>query len=183
MPEIKPPPSLFMSKVWTHFGCFALKEKAELDMLKAICKLCNTHVAYCGNTTNLTAHLTRQDPEVNAELVANLCAAASQQTLKAVLYKLLSSSEKAKRITKSIADFICKDLWPHCVVENKGFRNMLHTLESRYVIPSKKYFSEAAVPQIYKDIKEKSKKISAEQNVLLSPATHGLHRQPSLISP
>ena len=68
--EIKPPPSHFKSKVWTHFGFFALKEKVELDMSKAICKLCNAHAAYGGNTTTLTAHLARHHPEVNAELIA-----------------------------------------------------------------------------------------------------------------
>ena len=53
--EIKPPPSHFKAKLWTHFGFFALKGKAELDMSKAICKLCNAHIAYCGNMINLTA--------------------------------------------------------------------------------------------------------------------------------
>lgn len=108
--EIKPPPGQFKSKAWTHFGLFTLKGKAELDMLKAISKLCHAHATYCGNTTNITAHLSLHHPEVNAELVANKrMATASQQTLKAALYKLPSSSEKAKRITKLIADFICKD--------------------------------------------------------------------------
>ena len=40
--EIKPPPSHFKSKVWTHFGFFALTGKAELDMSKTICKLSET---------------------------------------------------------------------------------------------------------------------------------------------
>ncbi|XP_078022888.1 E3 SUMO-protein ligase ZBED1-like [Epinephelus lanceolatus] len=35
---------------------------------------------------------------------------------------------------------------------------MLYKLELRYVIPSRKYFSETAVPQIYEEIKEKMRK-------------------------
>lgn len=46
---------------------------------------------------------------------------------------------------------------------------MLHTLEPRYVIPSRKYFSETAVPQIYKDIKEKVKEnLSRAERVALT---------------
>ncbi len=148
-------------------------------MSKAVCRLCHALVAYCGNTTNVAAHLARHHPEVNAELTFKLTAAASQQTLRDALYKLPSSSEKAKRITKSIADFICKDLRPYSVVENTGFRNMLHTLEPRYVIPSRKYFSETAVPQTYKDFKEKVKeKLSRAERVALTchavvPSTSG----------
>ena len=113
-------PSHFKSKVWTHLVFFALKGKAELDMSKAICKLCNAHVVYCRNTTSLTAHLARHYPEVNVELIAKWSAAASQQILKAALYKLPSGSEKAKHITKSITDFICKGLRPYSVVKNTG---------------------------------------------------------------
>ncbi|XP_041822861.1 E3 SUMO-protein ligase ZBED1-like [Melanotaenia boesemani] len=49
---------------------------------------------------------------------------------------------------------------------------MLHTLELRYVIPSRKYFSETAVPQMYKDIKEKVKEklIRAERVALTCDA-------------
>lgn len=152
-PELKPPPSHFKSKVWAHFGFFALKGKGDLDMSKAVCRLRHAHIAYCGNTTNVTAHLARHHPE----LMTQRRPAAKQQTLKSALFKLPSSSEKAKRITKSIADFICKDLQPFSVVDNMGFRNMLHTLEPRYVIPSRKYFSGTAVPQIYMEVKEKEK--------------------------
>lgn len=41
----------------------------------------------------------------------------------------------------------------YAVVDNVGFRNMLHTLEPRYVIPSRKFFSETVVPTLYNNIK------------------------------
>lgn len=40
-----------------------------------------------------------------------------------------SNSEKAKKITNSVATFIAKDLCPYSVVVNQGFRAMLHTLD------------------------------------------------------
>ncbi|ROI52209.1 Zinc finger BED domain-containing protein 1 [Anabarilius grahami] len=47
-----------------------------------------------------------------------------QRTLDQVA-KLPPNSEKAKRITRSVAGFIAKDLRPYSVVENQGFRTML----------------------------------------------------------
>lgn len=61
------------------------------------------------------------------------------------------SSEKAKRTTKSRADFIHREPWLYNVAENTEFRN---TLESRYAIPSREYFSETVVPQTYDDVKD-----------------------------
>ncbi|GAA6092238.1 E3 SUMO-protein ligase ZBED1-like [Tachysurus ichikawai] len=93
-------------------------------MTKTVCKLCHTVIAYCGNTTDLSAHLARHHPELNFGLNAKQ-PASSQQTLDVTLSKLPCTSEKAKCITESIALFIR----PYSVVENAGFRNMIHTLE------------------------------------------------------
>ena len=78
-------------------------------------------------------------------------ASIKQQTLDTCFSKLPSSSEKANRITESISHFICKDLRPYSVVENTAFRNMIYTLELRYTIPSKRFFSDTALPEIYND--------------------------------
>jgi hypothetical protein len=39
------------------------------------------------------------------------------------------------------------------VVENRGFKKMISTLEPRYVIPSRKQFTEVMVPQMYGEVK------------------------------
>nr|XP_055041440.1 E3 SUMO-protein ligase ZBED1-like [Misgurnus anguillicaudatus] len=62
---------------------------------------------------------------------------------------------EGKKITRSIACFIAKDLRPYSVVENEGFVCMLQTAEPRYVIPSRKFFTESAVPQLYNETKRK----------------------------
>ncbi|ROL46082.1 Zinc finger BED domain-containing protein 4 [Anabarilius grahami] len=76
-----------------------------------------------------------------------------QRTLDQVA-KLPPNSEKAKRITRSVAGFIAKDLRPYSVVENQGFRTMLQVLEPRYTLPSRRYFSETAVPALYSECKD-----------------------------
>ena len=58
-----------------------------LDVL--LWQLCNAQVAYCRNMTILSAHLARHHPEVKADVIAKQSAAASQQTLKAALYKTI----------------------------------------------------------------------------------------------
>ncbi|KAL7389832.1 hypothetical protein ABVT39_010551 [Epinephelus coioides] len=68
------------------------------------------------------------------------------------LCKLPPSSARAQTITESVAIFICKDLRPYSVVENAGFQKMLHTLEPRYAIPTRKHMTEVAVSKVYTEI-------------------------------
>ncbi|KAK0145636.1 Zinc finger BED domain-containing protein 1 [Merluccius polli] len=58
-------------------------------------------------------------------------------------------------ITKSIGKFIAMDLRPYSVVENEGFREMVHTLEPRYKIPCRRYFTDTAIPTLYAKTKSK----------------------------
>lgn len=47
--------------------------------------------------------------------------------------KLPANSERAKKITQSIAHFISKDLRPYNIVDIEGFRYMISTVEPKYV--------------------------------------------------
>ncbi|KAF3840379.1 hypothetical protein F7725_019096 [Dissostichus mawsoni] len=60
--------------------------------------------------------------------------------------KLPQNSEKAKKITAKIAEFIAMDDQPLSVVENVGFRRLMEHLEPRYELPSRHYFTEKALP-------------------------------------
>lgn len=156
-PAIIPAPTHFKSKVWKHFGFYKLPGKTERDMRKGVCKLCRGLVTYCGNTTNLQAHLARHHPTlklatVNPEPPKPSSSGQQQQSIEDSLNKLPSGSEKAKRITRSIGQFIAKDLRPYSVVENEGFRNLLYNLEPRYVIPSRKTITEKTVPNLYNEV-------------------------------
>lgn len=87
-------------------------------------------------------HLTEESGRRQAVVAAATSGATDQRTIEEAIRKLPPSSEKAKRITKAIAAFIAKDLRPYSVVENQGFRALLHTLEPRYTIPSRRYFTD-----------------------------------------
>lgn len=113
-------------------------------MSNSVCKLCHGKIKYCGNTTNIQAHITRHHPELSDKAAeeAKPVASSKQRTLDTCFSKLPSSTEKAKRITESISHFICKDLHPSS-----------YTLEPRYTIPSRRFFSDTALPKIYNEVK------------------------------
>ena len=39
------------------------------------------------------------------------------------------------------------------MVENQGFRCMVHNMEPRYVIPSRSFFTHKSIPSLYKETK------------------------------
>ncbi len=47
------------------------------------------------------------------------------------------------------------DMVPLYTVEKDGFRRMIKTLDPRYVIPSRKYFSQTAIPNLYQQHRAK----------------------------
>ena len=46
---------------------------------------------------------------------------------------------------------IALDFQPFSIVEDLGFRQLLEHLEPRYSLPSRKYFSEKIIPEMYDD--------------------------------
>ena len=103
----------------------------------------------------MQSHLQRHHPDLLAVRAAEANASGKQAAVNALFNaKRPFSSPRAVNITKSIATFICRDLRPYSVVENEGFRQMLQTLEPRYEILSRKYFTEKAVPALYDETKE-----------------------------
>lgn len=49
----------------------------------------------------------------------------------------------------SVAKYIARDMVPIYTVEKPEFINMLKVLNPRYVLPSRKYFAEVALPRLY----------------------------------
>ncbi|XP_061758149.1 E3 SUMO-protein ligase ZBED1-like [Nerophis ophidion] len=147
---IQPPPRTLKSDVWRYFGFY--RGKNGLDRTHAICRLCNAKVEYFGNTSNPRAHLDRQHPELSEEKDHPQTPTTEQRTLHHFT-KLPFSSERAKKITRSIACFIAKDLRPYSAVEREGFRFMIKTIEPRYDIPSRSVFTNNIVPSLYRETK------------------------------
>lgn len=121
---------------------------------------------YCGNTTNLRLKLARHHAEILPFKQPPKRIEPNQTTLDNLLP---STSCHAQRITESMVHFICKDLRPYSMVDNIGFRWMLHCLEPRYKIPQRGYMVDTAVPRMYEEVKKVVKtSLSAAQRVALT---------------
>ena len=75
-------------------------------------------------------------------------------------------SVRATSITRSIARYIIQDLRPLSVVEESGFRDMIKTLDPRYTLPSRPYFSESVIPKMYEETASEVKSSLAEASVV-----------------
>ncbi|KAL1266669.1 hypothetical protein QQF64_002344 [Cirrhinus molitorella] len=108
--KLKGPPASFHSKVWRHFRFYETVDEKALDKDYAICKNCFAKIKYNSNTTNLQMHLVRYHGKL---LSGDNEGKPSQPTIiTAFKAKLPFGSPRAQSITKSIGEFICKDLRP-----------------------------------------------------------------------
>lgn len=159
LPGIEDPPPSFRSGVWEYFG-FRVKYdpdgKRVVDKNTTVCRKCNMMLNYVGgNTTNMTTHLRRHHPGVKTSGTRHKQQAAHMlQTLPGSFRQPLAhDSKRAKEIDRAIATFITVDMRPFSVVDNARFQDMLRTLEPRYKIPSRTYFTDTAVPALYNKTK------------------------------
>ena len=67
------------------------------------------------------------------------------------------NDQRAKRIHVKIGEMIARDCQPYSVVEDAGFKSLVHVLEPRYHIPSRKYFRETVIQGIVRTIEAKIK--------------------------
>ncbi len=143
------------SWVWIYFVIGKTDEQTKKTLV--VCKLCQYQLKHCGNTTNLSAHLKRKhgiDESTLADEKPPLSRSSSPFMTNFFAQKLAHNSKRAMSITSAIAFFICKDMRPYSVVENKGFRHLLHTLEPKDSIPSRQHFSESCIPKLYRQVKD-----------------------------
>ncbi|KAK1877141.1 Zinc finger BED domain containing protein 1 [Dissostichus eleginoides] len=160
--EIEDAPSTFKAVVWQHFG-FPVsrndKGEKQTDKRQTICKSCRATVAYnSGNTSNMRSHLSHHHPEKlrTQQPTVRKKPKPGQLTLTEVFgAPLPPNSPRAQEITRCIGEYMAKDLRPFSVVDNSGFRRLVNTLEPKYAIPSRPYFSRTVLPALYQETKAK----------------------------
>lgn len=169
--EIAPKKGFISSPAWQHFGFY----KSDKTQTTVVCKICREVVrTKSGNTTNLFYHLNRSHPQEyelcravrGSTSSAGFSGAAASTKTKQVQTKLgFGSSEKYdkvskrhKDITHAVACFIARDMLPIATVEKPGFKQLLATLDPRYEVPSRKFFSSTALPDLYNKCRESVQK-------------------------
>ncbi len=63
------------------------------------------------------------------------------------------SSKMHKEITDAVMYHLCKDMVPANIVSKAGFQKMIQSLDKRYQLPSRSYFSRVAIPEMYSKCK------------------------------
>lgn len=156
------------SIIWRWFGFKLSDEKQSV----VICRQCNKNVpTNRGNTTNLFHHL-KQWHKMEYEECLKLRPAEAQNdrhpqpvntstpkqsSLQASFSRSVpyeTKSDKWRTITKAVSYHIAKDMVPVAIVEQVGFKNLLKTMDPRYELPSRSYFSREALPQMYTEVRQ-----------------------------
>ncbi|XP_060583389.1 E3 SUMO-protein ligase ZBED1-like [Ruditapes philippinarum] len=159
------PPSSFKARVWEHCGFLGRTKDGTVleDRSWSVCKICKMKIKYSGNTTNLSTHLSRKhsvmierdkktDETKHVKTQPTLLSMVSSSTRRTSTE--LNAKEKDE-ITRAVCEFIVKDLRPFKVVENTGFKHLLAVLEPRYKLPSRQFFSDRLIPEMYESVKKR----------------------------
>lgn len=75
--------------------------------------------------------------------------------------KYSSDHPKVKDLNDKIIEFIALDNQPFSVVEDVGFRRLMMHLEPRYAMPSRRYFSDVALPELQSVVASQIEKLLA----------------------
>ncbi len=162
-PVILVPKKGYYSEVWVYFGF-----KADDDTQQTIyCKECSAIVSTPkGNTTNLFNHLKRNHIQQYEMVRKNkaaqsqsrpTCSQTKQTSIQATLFNATpyqTTSPRHKEITDAIAFQLAKDMAPVTSVAKDGFKKLIQTLDKRYSVPSRNYFSHVAIPALYNKCRE-----------------------------
>jgi hypothetical protein len=152
------------SPVWNFFGLRAddndriIEEELDRPVCRECCKVVP---AKGGNTSNLFWHLKEHHSALYAEISPisrkGECSrnGKSQQTLENAIArstKYSRDSPQHKDITRAVAYHIGKDGVSLSTVESAGFKHMINKLNPKYDLPSRKYFSQQAIPALYIEV-------------------------------
>ncbi len=150
--------------IWNWFGY----KKSDAEQTTVICKICRkTVVTKSGNTSNLFHHLKhKHKPEYEECLKIREATEAAttsgpkgkkiptQTKIASAFSNCVPYDKKSKRwneLTDAVAFCLAKDMLPFQTVEKDGFKRMIHKLDPRYNMPSRKYFSKTALPAMYEE--------------------------------
>ena len=157
------------SPIWDYF-------KVGEDTKFAVCNVCGQSISRGGkttktfNTTNLVYHIRGTHAELHSELLkkcdertkekASAPSSSRQLTLQESSDKARKwdiNDPRAQHIHTRIAEMIALDYQPFSIVDDVGFVRLLHSLEPRYVTPSRRYVTETVMPKIYETVRKQVK--------------------------
>ncbi|XP_022073035.2 E3 SUMO-protein ligase ZBED1-like [Acanthochromis polyacanthus] len=150
------------SIIWNWFGFDASDEQQT----KPRCKVCLKAVAIgSSSTTNLFQHLKNKHSaewekctRLRHDDSSSSTPAKRQTTLPESITNCVpydKNGARWKAITEAITSYIATDMLPIYSVEKRGFNHLLKVLDAKYVVPSRKYFADVALPHLYNTTRQK----------------------------
>ena len=153
------------SKVWRYFGLTLEGSGKPKNSNLPVCRICFTEVsAKWGNTSNLFTHLQKKHPDkylevrpikLNSTATSTASTKEGQQTMEQCVARsqmISTSSTEHKKLTRAVTRFLAKDMLPPYAVDKSGFREMIKTINPRYQLPHKDYFSRFAISSLYAEV-------------------------------
>ena len=162
------------SVIWDYFAVNPEDERIT------ICNTCDEAISRGGantknyNTSNLRYHLRREHRDKFDELggkeaerskhnEAELDSKRRKPNARQLTLAQVKENKEAwtyehpqhKKVTNWIAEMMALDSQPFSVVEDAGFLCLLANVWPKYVMPSRKYFSEKIIPDIFSTIRTK----------------------------
>ncbi|KAL2081911.1 hypothetical protein ACEWY4_021729 [Coilia grayii] len=127
------------------------KKRHFAESARSWCKQKDRAPRTCSTTCSTTTNsCTKSVPGLGS--LSSTCKKSQQTTLQTSLSQSIPYEKTSARwvsITESIAFHIAKDMTPIAVVEQQGFKRMLKTLDPRYKLPSRHFFSRQELPRLY----------------------------------
>ena len=162
------------SVIWDYFAVNPEDERI------AICNTCDEAISRGGanaknyNTSNLRYHLQREhrdkfdelgvkEAERSEQNEAELDSKRRKPNARQLTLAQVKENKEAwtyehpqhKKVTNWIAEMMALDSQPFSIVEDAGFLRLLANVCPKYVMPSRKYFSEKIIPDIFSTIRTK----------------------------
>ena len=95
--------------------------------------------------------------------------------------KMAFDHPRARHITKLVGEMIAVNNQPFSVVSDVGFTRLMNYIEPRYCIPSRTYFSEKMIPQLFErlqtvvhELLDEQEYVSCTTDIWLSPSQDSL---------
>lgn len=186
------------SSVWKYFKIDPADQRKVLCDL-CNCKISRGGTtAKTYTTTNMIAHLRSQHTTKYNEFQAELatvkkrsasatsptCSTSTAQSeleathVQATLEQCASMKEawpidhpRAQAISTAIGSMIALDCQPFSVVEDEGFKRLIKLLAPKYVLPSRRYFAETVLNDMYEHLRLKVSKALASSCEFLALTT------------
>lgn len=151
------------SDVWQFF-----KKKNDIPNV-ATCDLCQKDFKTSSNTSNLRDHLIRFHKNIyrpTASSSSQVSPLPSKQIKLETFFSdtksYASGSTKKLELDKALMKMITDDLQPFNIVNNRGFKRFVQTLDPRYKLPDRHTLSNEMLPQMYDLAKTKLKALLSE---------------------